>query len=353
MVGEGKRFEGYVFPMVGEGKRFEGYEFPVLFKGSSLPSGGFGFRVGLSLFKEDIKSGLFRDLIYMYKTLKSIRPDIVISIGDPFNLIFTYLGTGKKVFFVSTDQGHSAWVNGFSGIELIIIKQFALWTFTRDRKTEEFLLEKGIDNVRYLGNPLMDCVEDPKFFLPEGITLLPGTRRDCGRNLLFLLEVIKKIEKPFKYYVPVNANSEPFIIEVLREKNYKLLDWDYGYKIEEPLEIYVGRGTFSEMVSSSLLVIGLSGSGNEQSAGLGKPVISFYIEGIQFNKKFISEQKRLLDESLILVDTDSAGKVINSLLSDPLELKKRGEIGKFRMGEKGAIPKIAQFIKDYWDENRR
>jgi len=336
-----------LFPMVGDGNRFKGYDFPVLSKGSKLPSGGFGFRVGLSLFKKDIKSGLFSDLIHMYKTLKTIKPDIVISIGDPFNLIFTYLGTHKRVFFVSTDQGHSAWVNGFSNIELKIIKRLALWIFARDKKTEEFLKERGITNVRYFGNPLMDCVEEPRFFLEEGITLLPGTRRDCGSNLLLLLDVVKKIDKPFKYYVPINSNSEPFILEALKDRSYKLLSWNYGYKIEGPIEIYIGKGIFSEMVSSSKLVIGLSGSGNEQSAGLGKPVVSFYIEGIQFNKKFITEQKRLLDEALILTDIESASEVINGLLSNPQELLRRGEIGKLRMGDRGAIPKIAEFIKDY------
>ncbi|MGC8970951.1 MAG: hypothetical protein ACP5K2_01955 [bacterium] len=336
-----------LFPMVGEGNRFRGYDFPVLSKGSILPSGGFGFRVGLSLFKEDIKSGLFSDLIHMYRTLKEIKPDIVISIGDPFNLIFTYLGTHKKVFFVSTDQGHSAWVNGFSSIELRLVKELSSWIFPRDKKTEEFLRERGITSVRYFGNPLMDCVEEPKFFLEEGIALLPGTRRDCGSNLLFLLGVVEKIDKPFRYYVPINSNSEPFILEALRDRNYELLNWDYGYKVDGPVEIYIGKGIFSEMVSSSKLVIGLSGSGNEQSAGLGKPVVSFYIEGIQFNKKFIIEQKKLLDEALILTDIESASEVINSLLSNPQELLKRGEIGKLRMGDKGAIPKIAEFIRDY------
>lgn len=336
-----------LFPMVGEGNRFKNYDFPVLSRGSVTPSGGFGFRVGISLFKEDIKSGLIRDLMHMYRTLRRIKPSIVVSVGDPFNLIFTYLGTCRKVFFISTDQGHSAWVNGFSNLELNIIKRLSLWIFTRDKKTEEFLKDRGLNNVSYLGNPLMDCIEEPRFLLEEGITLLPGTRRDCGNNLLFLLEVIKGIERPIRYYVPINTNSEPFILESLREKGYNLLPWDYGYKIEEPFNVYIGKGIFSEMVSSSILVIGLSGSGNEQSAGLGKVVVSFLIEGIQFNKKFITEQKCLLGDALILADKESVGELINNLLSNPSELQRRGEVGRFRMGERGAISKIAQFIKDY------
>lgn len=332
--------------MVGEGNAFKGYDFPVLSRGSIMPSGGFGFRVGPSLFKEDIKRGLLRDLFDMYKTLRSINADIVISVGDPFNLIFTHLGTKKDVFFISTDQGHSAWVNGFNRVELELIKRYTLWTFVRDRKTEEFFKKRGFRNVSYLGNPLMDTVGEPKFLMEDGITLLPGTRRDSGRNLLLLLDIVREIKKRFKYYIPVNNNSEQYIVEAL-DGRYTLLDWEYGYRVESPVELYIGKGIFPEMVSSSILVIGLSGSGNEQSAGLGKPVVSFYIDGIQFNRKFISEQKKLLGDSLILSDRESVGSIINSLLDNPQEIERRGEIGKIRMGERGAIERIAQFISGY------
>lgn len=311
-----------------------------------MPSGGFGFRVGLSLFKEDIKKGLLNDLVNIYKILRSLNPETIVSVGDPFNLIFTYLGTRKKIFFVSTDQGHSAWVNGFNRVELELIKRYTLWTFVRDKKTEEFFKERGIYKVSYLGNPLMDTVKEPKFFLQEGITLLPGTRRDSGRNLLLLLDIAKNIKRNFRYYVPINKNSEQFIIEALK-KDYTLLEWEYGYRIEDPIEVYIGKGLFSEMVSSSILVIGLSGSGNEQSAGLGKPVVSFYIDGIQFNRKFIAEQKKLLGDSLILSDKETVVTVINDLLDNPLELERRGRVGKVRMGERGAIERIAQFIRNY------
>lgn len=338
--------------MVGEGNAFRGYDFPVLSKGSIMPSGGFGFRVGFSLFKEDIKRGLLRDLFNMYKTLKSLNPEVIVTIGDPFNLLFTYTATRKKIFFISTDQGHSAWVNGFSSIELELIKRCAMWTFVRDKKTEEFFKERNFKNVSCLGNPLMDTVQEPRFLLEEGITLLPGTRRDSGRNLLLLLDVVKEIKRKTRYYVPINNNSEQFVIGTLRDR-FTILDWEHGYMIREPIELYVGKGLFSEMVSSSILVIGLSGSGNEQSAGLGKPVVSFYIDGIQFNKKFISEQKRLLGDSLVLSSKESAGSVINDLLDNPQELKRRGEEGKIRMGERGAIENIARFIKDYRDEDRR
>jgi uncharacterized protein (TIGR03492 family) len=296
--------------------------------------------------------GLLKSLIDMFYLLRNHSPDIVISVGDPFNLLFTSIGTHKKVFFISTDQGHSGWVRGFSNTEMGILRRYALWTFTRDRKTVELLDKKRFKEVSYLGNPLMDCIDEPKFFLPEGITLLPGTRKDCWKNLTYLLDVIKEIPGDHRYYVPVNTNSELVILDGLK-KDYKLLEWNYGYRVNTPKEVYIGKGLFSEMVNSSILVVGLSGSGNEQSAGLGRPVVSFYIDGVQFNEKFIKEQKKLLDDALIVTTKEKAPSVISQLLKSPEEIKRRGNIGRERMGERGAISKIAEFIEGWIYESRR
>lgn len=338
--------------MVGEGNRFRGYGFSVLVQGKLYPGGGFGFRNGLSSFKEDIKMGLLKNLIDMFRLLRNTSPDIAISVGDPFNLLFTSKGIHKKVFFISTDQGHSGWVNGFSNIEMSILRRYALWTFTRDRKTTELLNKKRFKEVSYLGNPLMDCIDEPKFLLPEGITLLPGTRKDCWKNLAYLLDVIRKVPEDYKYYVPVNANSESIILEALK-KDHELLEWNYGYKINSPKEVYIGKGLFSEMVNSSILTIGLSGSGNEQAAGLGKPVVSFYIDGIQYNEKFIKEQKLLLGDALIVTTREEAHSIIDKLLKNSEDIKRRENIGRERMGERGAISKIAEFIEGWIYENRR
>jgi|GEM_PF-5488582 uncharacterized protein (TIGR03492 family) len=337
--------------MVGEGNRFKSCDLPVLYYGRLYPSGGFGFRNGIFSLKEDIEMGLLRDLREIFHILRRSLFDTVICVGDPFNLLFTSLGTHKKVFFVSTDQGHSGWVRGFNNIEIGILSHYTIWTFTRDRKTLEILNKKGFKRVSYLGNPLMDCIDEPRFLLPEGITLLPGTRKDCGRNLRYLLDVIKKVPGDYNYYVSVNANSESIILDTLK-RDYKLLGWDYGYMIDAPKRIYVGKGVFSEMINSSLLVIGLSGSGNEQSAGLGKPVVSFYIDGVQYNARFINEQKKLLGDALILSRIEDVHLVVDELLKNPKEIERRGNIGKERMGERGAISKISEFVKDWTYENR-
>ncbi|MGB9681499.1 MAG: hypothetical protein ACPL1I_00785 [bacterium] len=338
-------------PMVGEGNRFRGTDFSVLYYGRAYPSGGFGFRNGLSSFREDVKMGLLRDFIRIFHILKGSSFDIIISVGDPFNLLFTGLGTHKKVFFISTDQGHSGWVRGFNSVERRLLRRYARWIFTRDRKTLEVLNDRGFRNVSYLGNPLMDCVEEPRFSLPKGITLLPGTRKDCWKNLNYLLDIIKEVPEDYNYYVPVNTNSESIILEALK-KSYKLLKWDYGYMIDISRRVYIGKDIFSEMVNSSILVLGLSGSGNEQAAGLGKPVVSFYINGIQYNEKFINEQKRLLGDALILSKREDTTSTINELLRDPEGLERRGMVGRERMGEKGAIPRISEFIMGLVYESR-
>jgi len=45
------------------------------------------------------------------------------------------------------------------------------------------------------------------------------------------------------------------------------------------IRIKIVQGKFGDVLSSSKVIIGLSGMGNEQAVGLGKPVVSFPTPG--------------------------------------------------------------------------
>ena len=60
------------------------------------------------------------------------------------------------------------------------------------------------------------------------------------------------------------------------------------------VRLYLIRDAFVDVVESSDLILGLSGAGNEQAAGLGKPVISFIGTGPQTTYRRMAEQERLL-----------------------------------------------------------
>jgi uncharacterized protein (TIGR03492 family) len=104
---------------------------------------------------------------------------------------------------------------------------------------------------------------------------------------------------------------------------------------------------FSEVLAQSDLIIGLSGTGNEQAAGSGIPVVSFYGRGSQYNQRFADAQKQLLGDALSLVrdpDPLSVAAEVWNLLRHPDRMAYMGKTGKERMGEPGAVEKIAGYI---------
>ena len=101
-------------------------------------------------------------------------------------------------------------------------------------------------------------------------------------------------------------------------------------------------------MANSSLVIGLSGTGNEQAAGSGRPVVSFYGRGSQYNQKFAEAQKQLLGDALSLVSDNNPTSVaakVWQILQDHQKQEQMSKCGKIRMGEAGAIEKISEYIK--------
>jgi len=95
------------------------------------------------------------------------------------------------------------------------------------------------------------------------------------------------------------------------------------------------------------LIVGLSGTGNEQAAGSGLPVLSFYGRGSQYNKRFADAQKQLLGDALYLVKDNDPLPIaaeIWHLLRNPERMQQMGLVGKERMGSPGAVQKIVAFI---------
>ena len=93
------------------------------------------------------------------------------------------------------------------------------------------------------------------------------------------------------------------------------------------------------------VVVGLAGTANEQAAWLGKPVVTFPGPGTQATRRFVELQQRLLGEALVAArDWKDAADVVARLLNDPAERASRGQVGRQRMGDAGAVKKIANKI---------
>jgi hypothetical protein len=325
-----------VLPIVGDGKVFESLDVHILGPKKKLPSGGFSLR-NLWFLLKDLYAGLGGNTLKQIMILRRLKTkfSLVIGIGDIVPIIgamfieapFIFIGVNKSHYYKSFGSRYTPW-------EKLLLEKKALKVFVRDKVTEEDLRNHGllkVPSASYAGNPLMDCLTLSPSKMERGfkglrIGFLPGTREDAKLNL----EDFKKV-----------------VEEIIKMKNADIeLDFLIATALQEIPE-YMKNKPFGEVITESDLIIGLSGTGNEQAAGLGKPVVAFFGRGSQYNKKFALAQKELLGEALLLVKDRhpiSIAACVWQLLRQPQKMEHLAAIGRERMGSKGAVEKIVDFI---------
>ncbi|MFH1542576.1 MAG: hypothetical protein ABIE84_05755 [bacterium] len=322
-------FQIHVLPFVGEGNVFNNLGVVILGQRKKLPSGGFSLR-NLWFLLKDISAGLLGQTRQAITLLKEQRDktDLVIAIGDIVPIIGALL-TKTPFFFIGVNKSDHYQQFGFryTPWEKWLLEKYALKVYVRDSATK---CPKG----EYVGNPLMDCISSPPNplsikdgegdirFAQSGVRIgfLPGTRDDAKLNIADFEKIAHELK--------VNIHNPHFIIATK----------------EETPSIFQAV-PFDQLLRESTIVVGLSGTGNEQAAGLGNPVVSFYGRGSQYNKKFARAQKELLGEALLLVKTkEEAAKEIVRLVKDKPRLEVMAEIGRERMGKAGATEIISQEI---------
>lgn len=339
-----------VLPVVGEGKPFEPLHVKVLGPRKKLPSGGFSLR-NLWYLVKDIYAGLIGNTFEQLRILKKFKGkfDLVVAIGDIVPIIgalkikapFIFVGVNKSSYYKWFGHNYTPW-------EKVLLRKYALKVYVRDKVTEQDLKNRGIKvpSAEYVGNPLMDCVSSPPStqeatspspskmergagaFAQAGVRIgfLPGTREDAKLNL----EDFEKVAEEIIEMKDPDTKFEFMIATTLKD-----------------IPEYVKNKPFAEVLAEADLIVGLSGTGNEQAAGSGKPVISFYGRGSQYNKRFAEAQKQLLGEALLLIrqrDPLSVAAEIWQLLRNPIRMEYMGKVGKERIGSGGAVKRIAEYI---------
>ena len=352
-----------VLPIVGTGDSFESLPVEILGPRKTLPSGGFARNSWQNLW-EDIKSGL---LVNTFRQIKELRKqknnkELSVVVGDVYILLLTGLFLGGDILFIPTAK--SEYINGHYKIEKYLMKKYANLVLPRDQKTKEDLVENGI-NAEFNGNLMMDCFEIKSIDFglePDSIKIgiLPGSREEAYDNMLDFMKVIEELEKlkkeNYEFLVAVAGN---FSIAKLKNKLDKV-NWHIKEKsgknvklqIFSPNElskISIIYNGFGDVLDQAELFLGMAGTANEQAVGLGKPVVTFPGTGAQFDYEFAADQKRLLGDGVKFVDRNfvNVAYSIIELLEDDEEYKKRSEIGQQRMGERGAVTKTVDRIKDF------
>ena len=297
--------EWVVFPLVGQGHAYTSHDLTPALTNPPFPSGGFIRSLKDAL--NDIRAGLLSHVLRQRKTIRNTLKNVdgVIAVGDIFCL-WMAAQSKKPLYFLPTAKSESFMPHSF--LEIKLMKRWCKAVYTRDSQTAEALKKRGVP-ASYKGNVMMDnlLTSDPIPGLEVTnkplIGILPGSREEAYDNLAAICDVVDHLG-PHYTYVIARASS---------------MDED---KIKTRL---AGRSIhltthFKAVINRADLLIGLSGTGNEQAAYLGKPVICFEGKGPQTSKKRFLEQQKLMGKNIVFSEK-SDPKTIAALILETLDKK--------------------------------
>jgi len=345
----GDSYRVFVLPIVGSGKIFEELGVYNIGPVSFLPSGGIIKYQWTALFR-DIMAGLLGIVWKQILTLRAVRHRVsrVVCVGDVYIFLLTVLFVGKRPVLIGVAK--SVFIRGYFWIERFLLKRWAEAVFCRDEPTKDVLQREKI-NAIYLGNPIMDGfdISGKDFGIDKAryrvVGILPGSRNFVYRDIGLILDAVEHIAATSPLAVKfVMALSSTVDEDTLRGAVSRR-GWDFEGNLlrKGSVEVLVEREAFGDVIAVSDVIMGLAGTGNQQAAGLGKPIVSVRDKG-----KLV--QKALLGDSEVLVEysyVDMAEEVL-AILMDEERRKSMGEEGMKRMGPRGAVNRIVD-----WLEGRR
>lgn len=352
-----------VLPVVGQGNAYAHLPVKLLGPLKTLPTGGFMRQSWRNLFR-DLEGGLLSQTFQQIKVLRQVRSDtdLVVCVGDVLLVILAGFFVRKPLIFIPTAK--SEYISGHYAIEKYLMKKFALLVFPRDKKTAEVLQSADV-NAKFVGNAMMDSfqIKGNDFHLRAGVRVvgvLPGSRVEAYQNMPVIFQVIDCLEnlriEPLEYLVALAPQLSVDMIIGIAEK--------FGFSLEQNsksksspgvvadlvnqkgVKVKLCKGVFGDVLQQSEIFIGLAGTANEQAVGMGKPVIVFPTAGAQFNQKFIAAQKRLLGDSITVVEAipEKVAQEVLLILADPKRYQRMAQIGRVRMGPRGGIQQMVDHI---------
>jgi len=344
-------FDISAFPLVGTGKSYQCFDITTVGPCRDLPSAG-DLHSPVRLF-QDIKSGLLNLIWEQYLFLRKIGKNIHIAVasGDIYPVIMASLAGIKPLVFVGTAK--SNWYYPYSYPEKFLIKRCCNITFTRDLPTCEDLKKSGINSI-YSGNPMMNCFEisGETFGIEPGrtvIAILPGSRDVAYRDFPVILSAIEEISLMYSTDIVFLAALSPSI------EADRLPASGWNFSGENPLmpclkkgnlELKLIKNKFGDIINRADIIIGQAGTGNEQAAGLGKPVVAFDSEGHNKPGWYRARQKGLLGDSLSVVPGSgrAIAEEVLSILEDEHKKNYMSKTGRERMEDKDCVNRISEEI---------
>ena len=330
---------------------------------AAMPSGGLVTYWNVRNIARDVGAGLVGLSLAQFAFLAKQRRsyDAVVAVGDVYCAAACLWFARLPTVFVATAKSER--VASHSWIERRILKG-ARVTFARDEPTAFALMRGGV-RARYAGNAMMDQVAAPEFALPVvedaiHVALLPGSRSDAPQNasaaarrLLRMSALSGKRVQAFLALAPA-ADIEAIIGALTAEGYevtvYRRIKGVMAIASRDGVEIGLVRSGLAASLGAADVVLGQAGTGNEQAAGLGKPVVAAAAPGEspQSVGWYRMRQQKLLGEALVVLqgDDDTFARDVLALLADRDRIAAMGAAGRERMGAPGASDAIAQAVLD-------
>lgn len=329
----------------------------------SMPSGGLVTYWNFRNIGRDVGAGLLGLSMRQFEFLRRQRNtyDAVVAIGDVYCAAACLWFARLPAVCVATAKSER--VASHSWIERRILRGASI-TFARDEPTAKALTNGGVRAV-YAGNAMMDQVASPEFALPVDpdalrVALLPGSRADAApnaraaaRRLLRMAALSGKKVQAFLALAP--AADVGAIYDALETEGFALKRWRTIVGVSaigsrDGVEVVCVKGGLAASLLAAQVVLGQAGTGNEQAAGLGKPVIAAAGPGEspQSVGWYRMRQRKLLGDALVVLqeDDDDFARDVLALLADPVRIAAMGAAGRERMGPPGASAAIAASVLD-------
>ncbi len=359
-------FELEAVPIVGAGNPYEQLGVRVLGPRWSPPSGGFTF-TSLARLLEDWRDGMRQQTHQQHWAVRRAKADVVIVVGDIYALGVTKLFAFKEakpiVFQVQPlvsryyQDGMSAknklerlnrvTVDSFTAPELWLMKNMVRHVYARDSRTAQWLQELGVAHASFLGNLMMDCLEPELDLSPilngqPVLLLLPGTRDDHLESLPKMLEVAALLPEYQTFAALTQFDSRLELSTNWLWITRDSVDNSRAALHTNGAQVLMHTHSFAALLHQAQVVLGTSGTGNEQAVGLGKPVIGFATKGPQYTKNFAQAQARLLGAGLTLLEQPSPLDLVRAIRQADQTAARA--VGLERMGLAGGAARIAADI---------
>lgn len=356
------------FPTVDEGNAYVGLDIPILGPRQAMPSSGLLMH-NWALFKGDINAGFLPMTLQQLRDLRKLKTDALIVIGDGYaSLLSSIVKTKQRFYLQSLVSAHHAkeadakelskslanrfFMENLSYPERALMRHLMTRVYVRDDATEQLLKTQGLTHVSCLGNPMLDVLAGQ--VMPEHkstaknapiIALLPGTRQYAAEALDKMLTALTQLSNTTALVAWAGGDLPEHFIgwqEKQSNTNQKGLCQTLEHNTNQ---VFIYEGRFADILHTADLVLGTSGTANEQAAALAKPVISFSVPPL-YSQVFLENQKRLLGEGLSICSSEPStiATTIRHLLTDDTAYARAALVGQSRMGKTGGSDAIVKDI---------